>query len=345
MTTSPQKLSDLKSQSPAQTENPFTQKNAIQIAGNALAVTDQNRAIAEVQAAMIAAKQSPRNQIAAMDRILNACTRPTLADSAVYQYSKGGADISGPSIRLAEAIAQQWGNIQFGFNELSRGIDYDGVTYSEVGAYAWDLESNTRRPLQFRVRHWRDTKKGGYALKDERDIYELIANQAQRRVRACILAVIPGDVTEAAVKQCETTLKSHADTSPEAMQKMVDAFLTFGVTKEQIEKRIQRRIDSILPAQVVVLKKIYASLRDGVSVPSDWFDEAEKTTVTDLKQPKKQPTEHVQPANNKSETNETEQETQAEESEQPEESTNAPVTEEKPQPRQRRSRDTEYGME
>ncbi len=43
-------------------------------------------------------------------------------------------------------------------------------------------------------------------------------------------------------------------------------------TKEQIEKRIQRRIDSIQPAQVVALRKVYASLRDGMSSPSEWFE-------------------------------------------------------------------------
>ena len=264
--------------------NPFG--NAPQNSGSALALSEQNRAIAEVQAAMMIARQSPRNQIAVMDKIIDACTRPSLAVAAVYHYSRGGTDISGPSIRLAEAIAQQWGNIQFGFNELFRGVDYDGVTYSEVGAYAWDLESNTRRPLQFRVRHWRDTKKGGYALKDERDIYELIANQAQRRVRACILAVIPGDVTEAAVKQCEITLKATADTSAEGIKKLLAAFDEFGVTKEQIEKRIQRKINSIQPAQVVNLKKVYASLRDGMSSVEEWFepaDEKNAKTVDDLK--------------------------------------------------------------
>jgi hypothetical protein len=124
----------------------------------------------------------------------------------------------------------------------------------------------------FRVRHWRDTKKGGYPLKDERDIYELTANMAQRRVRACILAVIPGDIVEAATQQCEVTMKTKADTSPEAMAKMVEAFAGFGVTKDQIEKRIQRRLDAIQPAQVVALKKIYASLREGMSAPGDWFE-------------------------------------------------------------------------
>ncbi len=290
-------LSDLKNPPANTTENPFKQQGATPSNIGALASTDQSRAIAEVQAAMVAAKQSPRNQITAMDNIINACTRPSLADASVYQYTRGGSDISGPSIRLAEAIAQQWGNIQFGFNELSRGIDYDGVTYSEVGAYAWDLESNTRRPLQFRVRHWRDTKKGGYALKEERDIYELIANQAQRRVRACILAIIPGDVTEAAVKQCELTLKSNVDTSPDAVNKMIDAFAIFDVTKEQIEKRIQRRIDSILPAQLVGLKKVYASLRDGVSSVNDWF-EVDSRTVNDLRSKDDSSTKNNAPLDN-----------------------------------------------
>lgn len=252
--------------------NPFGAPAAQSQGGTALAQSDQQRAIAEVQAAMMIARMNPRDPIAAMDRILNAFTRPTLADQAVYQYSRGGSDISGPSIRSAEAIAQMWGNMQFGFREISRGRDPDGVTYSEVEAFAWDVESNTRRPAQFRVRHWRDTKKGGYKVTDERDIYELVANNAQRRVRACILAVIPGDVIESAIKQAETTMRVKADVSPEAIQKMIEAFAPFGVTKEQIEKRIQRRLDAIQPAQVVALKKIYASLRDGMSTAADWFE-------------------------------------------------------------------------
>lgn len=243
--------------------------------GGALARGNEGRAVAEVQAAVLMAKRFPRDQIAAMDRILNSFTRPSLAEVSQYQYSKGGTDVSGPSIRSAEAIAQQWGNIEFGFRELSRGVGHDGVPFSEVEAYAWDMETLSRKPLQFIVRHWRDTKKGGYKITDERDIYELVANQAQRRVRACLLSIIPGDVTEAAMKQADLTLKANADTSPEAMAKMMEAFTSFGVTKDQIEKRIQRRIDAIQPAQVVSLKKIYVSLRDGMSSAADWFDGGE----------------------------------------------------------------------
>jgi hypothetical protein len=255
-------------------ESPFAGSGTRAVAqhGSAAAVANSNREVAEVQALLLMAQLHPRNQVAAMDRIINAFTRPTLAEVAKYQYSKGGTDIDGPSIRSAEAIAQMWGNMDFGFHELSRGVGERGVPYSEVRAYAIDLETRTRRTLTFVAPHWRDTKKGGYALNDERDIYELMSNMAQRRVRACILAIVPGDVTEAAMKQAEVTLKSKADTSPEGQAKLVEAFAPFGVTKAHIEKRIQRRLEAIVPAQVVHLKKVYASIRDGMSTAEEWFD-------------------------------------------------------------------------
>ncbi len=238
----------------------------------------QQRENAETLAMVAMAKRHPRDVVANTDKILNAFTRTSLAERASYQFSKGGSDVNGPSIRAAEAIAQMWGNLSFGFREISRGIGHDGVPYSEVEAFCWDMESGNRQPLQFIVRHWRDTKRGGYKITDERDIYELVANQAQRRKRACILALVPGDVIEAAMAQADVTLRTKADTSPEAMVKMVEAFGAFGVTKEQIEKRIQRRLDTIQPAQVVTLKRIYASLRDDMSTPADWFEVSDGAT-------------------------------------------------------------------
>lgn len=236
---------------------------------------NQSRELAETQTKYLMAERFPRNEVAAMDRILNAFSRPTLAEKAAYQFARGGSDIAGPSIRAAEAIAQQWGNMDSGWREMQRGTDATGVPFSEVEAFCIDLQARNTKRLTFIVRHWRDTKKGGYKLTDERDIYELCANQAQRRLRACILASIPGDVTEAAMQQADVTLKSKADTSPEAMQKMVAAFAEFGVQREHIEKRIQRRIDAITPAQVVSLKRIYVSLRDDMSVAADWFEIAD----------------------------------------------------------------------
>lgn len=232
----------------------------------------QARENTEVMALAMMAKRFPRDVILSCDKIKNAFTRVTLAEKAQYQFARGGSDIVGPSIRAAEAMAQQWGNMSSGWREISRTLGADGVGVSEIEAFCIDYESTSRESIQFVVRHWRDTKSGGYKLKDERDIYELCANQASRRKRACILAQIPGDVTEMAMDQASVTLKAKADVTPEGIKKLLEAFIEFGVTKEQIEKRIQRRLESIQPAQVVGMKRIYASLRDEMSTVADWFD-------------------------------------------------------------------------
>lgn len=240
----------------------------MQSQGGALAQSESNRAIAEVQAAMILARQFPRNEQAALDKMLVAFQRKGLAEVALYSYSKGGSEVTGPSIRAAEAIAQNWGNLQFGIRELSQS---NGE--STVETFAWDVETNVRQVKVFQVPHVRSKKSGNVKLTDPRDIYELVANQGARRLRACILGVIPGDIIEAVCDQTDATLKATADTSPAALKKLAEAFTGFGITQEMIEKKIQRRLETITPAQIVSLRKVYNSLKDGMSKPGDWFED------------------------------------------------------------------------
>ena len=226
------------------------------------------RETAQIQSMMVIAKRFPRNEKMILDRILNDCQRSSLAEKALYSYARGGTEITGPSIHLAKAIAKRWGNMTSGVVELEQR---NGESVCE--AFALDLESNYKESKTFTVPHVRITKKGSYRLEDPRDIYELVANNGSRRERACILSVIPGDIVDYAVEQCISTLRTQADTSPENVKRMCDKFHSdFGVTKEQIEKRIQRRIDTITPAQLVNLRNIYNSLKDGMSQPGEWFE-------------------------------------------------------------------------
>ncbi len=241
--------------------------------GGMLEVAAQ-REIAQVQAAMIMARRFPRDVRTAIDRIVMACARPELAEVALYTYARGGTDITGPSIRMAEAIAQNWGNIDFGIRELEQK---NGE--STIEAFALDLETNTRQVKVFQVPHVRYTRNGGRtALDDPRDVYEVAASQGARRLRACILGIIPGDVVEAAVRQVETTLKSKQEATPERIKAMLERFAEFGVTKTMIERRIQRSIEAITPALLVDLGKKFNSLKDGMSQTVDWFDPDPETT-------------------------------------------------------------------
>ncbi len=233
---------------------------------NEIASTEA-RAVAEVQAAYVIAKKFPRNAHESYMAIIDACKRPFLAEGAMYAYPRGGTLVKGPSIRLAEVLAQNWGNIDCGVREISQS---NGVSVAE--AYAIDLQTNTRVTKVFHVPHKRDTKKGVVRLNDARDIYELVANQGARRLRACILGIIPGDVVEAAVERCGLTLASSDVPIGEQIKKMVLAFDELGVKVEHLEKRLGHNLDATIPQEIVTLKSIYKSIKDGMANREQFFD-------------------------------------------------------------------------
>jgi len=258
---------------------------------------EQSRAMTEVQASMVMAKQFPRHETAAMSAIINECQRRRLAESAIYSYPRGGTRIQGPSIRLAEVLAQKWGNIDAGIIELTRARGY-----SEMMAYAWDLETNTRITRTFQVPHVRYSKQHGntdLSGGDPRDIYELTANQGSRRLRACILAVIPGHVVDKAMEQIDQTLAGASDEPlADRALKIVEAFKTYGVDTGMIEERLGHNLQALSGSELVDLRKIYNSLRDGMSKRDDWFDvtgSATKDQAEKLKQDLKAKQESAKP--------------------------------------------------
>ena len=222
----------------------------------------------EVQAAVFMAKRFPRNENESLARIMRACDRVGLATKAVYSYPKGGTQVSGPSVRLAEAIAQAWGNIQSGVVELEQR---DGE--SMCMAYCWDIETNTRECKIFTVKHQISTRNGMKVLTDPRDIYELVANQGARRKRACILNIIPGDIVDEAMARCNKTLQGN-NRRPliDRLREMVDIFQTkYSVPLASIEKYFGYPLDVFTEQDGATLAGIYNSLKDGVAKREDYF--------------------------------------------------------------------------
>lgn len=248
-----------------------------QAAPMAAASAESDRAIAEVQAAMTIAKKFPRDEDRAWAKIQRACKRPGLAEAALYAYTKGGSEVSGPSIRLAEELARDWGNITFGWKILSQD---EGL--SEVRAEAWDLETNVPSYITFTVPHHYKSHGKIKPVTDPRELYELIANQASRRLRACILRVIPGDVQDMAIDECEKTLK-HGGGKPLAdrIRDMLAAFQNdHNVTKTMVEQRVGKKAEAINETELVALRRIYVSLRDGMGKVDEFFKEAPAGAMT-----------------------------------------------------------------
>lgn len=226
-----------------------------------------SRVAQEVQAMMIMAKRFPRDQATAFQSIMEACKRPSLAEQSQYAYPRGKETVEGPSIRLAEVLMQNWGNIDAGVVEVEQRKGE-----SVMMAYAWDTQTNTRDSKIFTVPHIRHTRNGQYDLTDPRDIYEMTANQAARRKRACILTVIPGDIVESAMIACDKTMAG-ANDEPliDRVRKMVSAFDANLVSPAMIETRLGHKIDTTSEPELANLRKIFRSIKDNFASVESFF--------------------------------------------------------------------------
>lgn len=232
---------------------------------------EASRAIAEAQGKLVIAKRFPRDEVAAYAKAMEACQRPKMAEKAFYAFPRSGQTVKGPTIRFAEELARCWGNIDYGIKELSQD---DGK--SEMQAYAWDLETNAQSVQNFTNPHQREQGKKMVTLTSQRDIYENNANMATRRLRSRILAILPSWFVEDCIAECEKTLAGQNDTPlVDRVKKMVVQFARFGVTQEQIEHRLKRKIDTMNADDFTEYIGIYNAIKQNESKVSDWF-EAEK---------------------------------------------------------------------
>lgn len=249
------------------------------------------REATEVQAALTIAKRFPRDENTAYAKMMRSCKRIKLAEKARFAYPRGGQTISGPSIRLAEAAARAWGNIQYGIVEIERRRGQ-----SQCLAFAWDVESNTRPTIAFVVRHERHTRQGVQVLTDERDINELILNQGARRLRNCLLKVIPSDLIDDALEECEKTLEA-GDTGTlliDSVKKCAAAFLDMGVTTEMLEARLGHDLSAMSRPELSALRSLHTAIRDGNTSAAEAF--AAQIVPTEKEQEKKSRREELKDA-------------------------------------------------
>lgn len=244
--------------------------------GQATAV-EQSRAIAEVQAAVVVAQQCPRDLTRAESEMRDSCGRLVVANRAFYRVPNRG---SGPSVHLARELARVWGNIQYGVHELRRD---DLAGESEIQAFAWDLQTNSRSTRTFVVPHQR--MKGGRRqdLTDLGDVYLNNQNVGARAVRECIFTVLPTWFTEAAQDLCRQTLENgEGEPLPSRIEKMVTAFrATYGVKPEQIEAKLGRKRGQWDAGDIATMTVTYASLQRGEVTVDEEFP-TQRATAADF---------------------------------------------------------------
>lgn len=249
---------------------------------------EQSRAVAEVQAAIVVAQQCPRDISGAVAQMNESCRQKALAERAFFRFPRAGQTVSGASVHLARELARCWGNVQYGVSELRRD---DEIGQSEMQAWAWDVQTNTRSSSTFIVPHKRDTKKEGpKPLTDMRDVYENNANNGARRLREAIFSILPPWFVEEAKELCNKTLadgggKTVAQRSAEAIAE----FERGGITRDQLEAKLNRKVASWTHHDIAQLEVIFTSLQRGEVTKDEEFPPERITEEALAPQPAKKP--------------------------------------------------------
>ena len=238
-------------------------------------IANETREIAEVKAQIFLAKQFPRDVQTVVGNIISECRNPHLAENAQYSYVKGKGDkateIKGPSIRLLEVIARNWGNCDSSLIELERRKGG-----STVKVRFWDFETNAQQSKTFDVNFVRNTKNGSYEVTDEREQYEMMANYGARRLRACIQSGIPSYIIDQALETCEKTMAESIKRGKpieETRQSMLEYFqqLADWITPEMLGGVVDKEFDKLTVQDIVKIKNLYNAIKDGFVKPEAAF--------------------------------------------------------------------------
>jgi len=251
----------------------MTELATTQETSHELAITPQGAMAAkEIEGALIIARRFPRNADDIRARALESCKRPRFAAMVRYSYPRGGGQVEGPSVYLARELARQWGNIRYGVD-----VVHDDEEIRTIRAWAWDLETNTKRQSDATFKKLIYRKKGGWTHPDERDLRELTNKHGETTVRNCLLHILPPDMVEDCLEEALNTLRNDAAKDPaEARKKLVLAFRGIGITAEQVETYLGHKLAVVTPEEIANLRAIWKSITDGNSRWSEYVDTAAK---------------------------------------------------------------------
>ncbi|TPL40647.1 hypothetical protein [Mesorhizobium sp. B2-4-6] len=193
--------------------------------GQSLAV---QLAMAELNQDVVTARSFPRSVATVMRNITElVMLDEQTAKECVYAVPRDGKTIRGPSIRLAEIIASQWGNCHC----ASRVVHVDKIEkYVESEGVFHDLETGLKRTA--RTRKNISKRDGGIYSQD----MIMTAGNAAASIgmREAILKGVPKAVWRQAFEHAENVIRGDVTTLVERREEAMKALAGIGVTPDRV---------------------------------------------------------------------------------------------------------------
>jgi len=225
-----------------------------------------NLARAEIDQQIATARAMPRSVARAVSNITMLATLDAeSAEECIYALPRGGKPIKGPSVRLAEIIASQWGNNRVG----ARVVHVDKYEkYIEAEGVFHDLESNSATTA--RVRRSISDKQGR-VFKDDMIV---VAGNAACAIakRNAILGAVPKGVWRKAYNEVEKVLAGETKTLAERRDRAFKALAAFGVTPEMIFTSLEiGGQEELTTAHMATLTGMREALKNGEATVEEMF--------------------------------------------------------------------------
>jgi len=243
--------------------------------GSSLAVSLSR---AEIDQQISTARAYPRSVTRVIDNVLSLATLDDdSAKECIYALPRAGKAIKGPSIRLAEIIASQWGNCRIGarvvhVDRFEKFVEAEGVFH--------DLETNTATTSRMRRRI---SDKEGRTFNE--DMIVVTGNAACAIAkRNAILGGVPKAVWRKAYEAVESVIIGDVKTLAERRDRNIKAFARFGVTPEEIFTVLGVAGESDITLEHMgTLVGMYSAIKNSESTVEEMFP---KSRIKDGSSPK-----------------------------------------------------------
>jgi len=243
----------------------------------------------EIDIQIRTAKRYPRS-IAKFrqDALSMATADATIASSCFYKLKRksregGEAIIEGPSVRLAEIVANAWGNLRFGariIHETDKEVTAQGMTH--------DLEKNVCVMIEVGRRI---TTRDGRRYSD--DMVQVTKNAAcSIALRNAIFKVVPFTYAKFIYDKAKETAVGKAKTLKERRQEMVNQFAKMSVDVADILGLVEKAsLEDIGLTEIETLIGVWNAIHDGdTTVEAQFGPRSGKPEVAQA-QPIKEPIE------------------------------------------------------
>lgn len=221
------------------------------------------RAQVDIQIATAHRFRRPSLSIIKQEIISSATLDEETAASCFYTLARGGKEISGPSVRLAEIAITCFGNLNAGAREISN----DGKNIT-VQAVCHDLEKNVRVCIEVKRKI---TDRTGKTFSED---MQTVTSNAARSVafRNAVFKVIPMALIQPAYEQARKTAIGDSKTLSSRRSKAIETFGKMGVTQDRVLAVIEKvTVEDIDLKALETLMGIHTSIKDGDTTIDEAF--------------------------------------------------------------------------